>query len=112
MVIVNCQHGMYPGTHPVDRLLIGNAANADIDGSIFCPGPFVQQEQADSIDRALTQVSGSGVFLRVQKVPEPVSLGLKTSMKRPGRVCERSPDLAAVTFRIDKNGIPMVPVLV
>ena len=33
-------------------------------------------------------------------------------MKRPGRVCERSADLAAVTFRVDKNGISMVPVLI
>ena len=112
MVIINREHGVYPGLYAFDRLLIGNAANADIDSSIVCPGSFVQQEQADGIDRALTQVSGPGFFFSVQEVPETVSPGLKTSMKRPGRVCERSPNLAAVTFRIDKNGIPMVPVLV
>lgn len=60
MVIINREHGVYPGLYAFDRLLIGNAANADIDSSIVCPGSFVQQEQADGIDRALTQVSGPG----------------------------------------------------
>ena len=47
MVIINREHGVYPGLYAFDRLLIGNAANADIDSSNVCPGSFVQQEQAD-----------------------------------------------------------------
>ena len=49
MVIINREHGVYPGLYAFDRLLIGNAANADIDSSNVCPGSFVQQEQADGI---------------------------------------------------------------
>ena len=43
MVIINREHGVYPGLYAFDRLLIGNAANADIDSSNVCPGSFVQQ---------------------------------------------------------------------